>query len=63
MSCEKRFSDHLQDYMNEVSDPAHRQEYLDYLDQYENFDYKIIAKIIDVQNAKLKKAKNYRRWI
>ncbi|CAE7334393.1 Nop17l [Symbiodinium necroappetens] len=32
---QKEFRDHIEEYTREVSDPAHRQEYLDYLAQIE----------------------------
>ncbi|CAJ1331557.1 unnamed protein product [Effrenium voratum] len=32
---QKEFRDHIDEYTREVSDPAHRQEYLDYLAQIE----------------------------
>ena len=32
---QKEFRDHIDEYTREVSDPAHRQEYLDYLSQIE----------------------------
>eukprot|EP00434_Breviolum_minutum_P001899 symbB.v1.2.001682.t1/scaffold86.1/size363240/41 len=32
---QKQFRDHIDEYTREVSDPAHRQEYLDYLAQIE----------------------------
>mmetsp|Transcript_2169 Transcript_2169/g.5514 ORF Transcript_2169/g.5514 Transcript_2169/m.5514 type:complete len:803 (+) Transcript_2169:74-2482(+) len=32
---DQQFRDHMDEYVKEISDPAHRKEYLDYLDQIE----------------------------